>query len=136
MEMRAQWVKTVMKRRMLKWRDSAFSTKAGLESLKKGGRKIGKDSMETDAEIIRRGNMIRKLEAEKAALQQSFDERIKKMEIEMQERMMAMMASAMEGKASSPGVDVESAKEGSTSPTKESDNSPTAEDTDAPAAVK
>jgi hypothetical protein len=116
--------------------DSAFSTKSGLDKLKNGGRKIGVDTNESDKEIIRRGNEIRRLEKEKAVMQAAFEVRMKQMEIEMQQKMQAMMASALGSTAPTPGVEFASAKEGSSSPSKEGDNSQQAGEFEASAAIK
>jgi hypothetical protein len=117
-------------------KDSAFSTKSGLDKLKKGGRKICEDSSVSDNEIIHRENMIRRLEQEKVDMQAAFDERMKQMEIEMHQKMQAMMASAMGSTAPAPGVEGVAATKGSTSPTKESDNSQQADVSNASATIK
>jgi hypothetical protein len=110
--------------------DSAFSTKSGLDGLKNKGKRIGKDSKNADKETIRR------LEAENAEMKTTFEERMTQIELEMHEKMKAMMASALGSTAPTPGVGVASAKEGSSPPSKEGDNSQQAGNFEALAAIK
>jgi hypothetical protein len=118
--------------------DSAFSTKVSLESLKKGGRKIARNSKQ---------DKIDQLEAEKAELEAAIVERIKRMEMEMVEKMdniemrykqkyEDMLASAQGNNCPMPGVEAAAASEGTNLPSQEGDNSQKAADFDASAAIK
>jgi hypothetical protein len=118
--------------------DSAFSTEDGLDSLKKGGRKIARDFKQ---------HKIDQLEAEKAESEAAIVERIKRMEMEMVEKMdniemhykqkyEDMLASAQGNNFPTPGVEATAAKEGSISLAKGGNNSQNAADFDALAAIK
>jgi hypothetical protein len=118
--------------------DSAFSTKDGLDILKKGGRKIARDSKQ---------DKIDQLEAKKAELEAAIVEGIKRMEMEMVEKMdnikmrykrkyEDMLASGQINNIPMLGVEAAAANEGSISPATEGDNSQNAADFDASAAIK